>query len=59
MTIYVELTRELNRGRLRAVICSGQAVVLHRLAIMSKRSARPPSATRTLTAATTEGLQDM
>jgi len=36
MTIYVELTREFNRGRLRAVICSGQAVVLHRLAIMSK-----------------------
>lgn len=36
MTIYVELTREFNRGRLRAVICSGQAVVLHRIAIMSK-----------------------
>jgi hypothetical protein len=36
VTIYLELTREFNMGRLRAVICSGQAVVLHRLAIMSK-----------------------
>lgn len=36
MNIYLELTREFNAGRLRAVICSGQAVVLHRLAIMSK-----------------------
>lgn len=36
MTIYTELTREFNSGRLRAVICSGQAVVLHRVAIMSK-----------------------
>jgi hypothetical protein len=36
MTIYLDLTREFNKGRLRAVICSGQAVVLHRLAIMSK-----------------------
>jgi hypothetical protein len=36
MTIYVDLTREFNRGRFRAVICSDQAVVLHRLAIMSK-----------------------
>jgi hypothetical protein len=36
MTIYLDLTREFNRGRLRAVICSGQAVVLHRLAVTSK-----------------------
>lgn len=36
MTIYLDLTREFNEGRLRAIICSGQAVVLHRLAIMSK-----------------------
>ncbi|NOT31440.1 MAG: hypothetical protein HOP15_13415 [Planctomycetes bacterium] len=36
MNVYVDLTREFNAGRLRAVICSGQAVVLHRLAIMSK-----------------------
>jgi hypothetical protein len=36
LSIYVALTREFNAGRLRAVICSGQAVVLHRLAIMSK-----------------------
>mgnify|MGYP006928217469 CR=1 FL=1 len=36
MNIYLELTEEFNRGGLRAVICSGQAVVLHRLAIMSK-----------------------
>ncbi len=36
MTIYLSLTREFNAGRLRAVICSGQAAVLHRLAIASK-----------------------
>lgn len=34
--VYLDLTREFNDGRLRAVICSGQAVVLHRLAVMSK-----------------------
>lgn len=33
---YLELTEEFNRGRLRAVLSSGQAVVLYRLAIMSK-----------------------
>lgn len=33
---YLELTREFNRGRRRCLISSGQAVVLHRLAIMSK-----------------------
>ena len=33
---YLDLTKELNRGRLRALVSSGQAVVLHRLAIMSK-----------------------
>jgi hypothetical protein len=33
---YLELTRELNQGRLRALISSGQAVVVHRLAVMSK-----------------------
>ena len=36
MNIYVTLTKKFNQGRLRAIICSGQAVVLHRLAIMSK-----------------------
>lgn len=36
VNIYVRLTREFNEGRLRSVISSGQAVVLHRLAIMSK-----------------------
>ena len=36
MNIYLELTEDFNRGRQRAIICSGQAVVLHRLAIMSK-----------------------
>jgi hypothetical protein len=36
LTIYLKLTREFNAGRLRAVICSGQAAVLHRLAIASK-----------------------
>jgi hypothetical protein len=34
--VYLDLTEEFNRGRLRAVICSGQAVVLHRLAVASK-----------------------
>lgn len=34
--IYLELTGQFNEGRLRAIISSGQAVVLHRLAIMSK-----------------------
>ena len=36
MNVYIALTREFNDARLRAVICSGQAVVLHRLAVMSK-----------------------
>lgn len=36
MNIYLELTQQFNRGRLRAVLVGGQAVVLHRLAIMSK-----------------------
>lgn len=36
MNIYIQLTEEFNEGRLRAIICSGQAVVLHRLAVMSK-----------------------
>lgn len=36
MNIYVELTKQFNRGKLRTIICSGQAVVLHRLAVMSK-----------------------
>jgi len=33
---YVRLTNEFNEGRLRAILSSGQAVVLYRLAIMSK-----------------------
>jgi hypothetical protein len=36
VTIYLELTREFNAGGFRAVIASGQAAVLHRLAIASK-----------------------
>ena len=36
MNIYVELTHEFNDQKLRAVLSSGQAVVLHRLAVMSK-----------------------
>jgi hypothetical protein len=36
MNIYLELTQELNEGRLRSIICSGQAAVLHKLAVMSK-----------------------
>jgi hypothetical protein len=33
---YLALTAAFNRGRRRALVSSGQAVVLHRLAIMSK-----------------------
>jgi len=33
---YLQLTREFNAGATRAIICSGQAVVLHGLAVMSK-----------------------
>ncbi len=36
MSVYLELTECFNERRLRAVISSGQAVVLHRLAVMSK-----------------------
>lgn len=36
MNIYLDLTGTFNEGRLRAILSSGQAVVLHRLAIMSK-----------------------
>ena len=34
--IYQELTTAFNAGRLRAILSSGQAVVMHRLAVMSK-----------------------
>jgi hypothetical protein len=33
---YLELTRQFNQSRLRVLLSSGQAVVVHRLAIMSK-----------------------
>ncbi|MBI5852250.1 MAG: hypothetical protein HZB39_14645 [Planctomycetes bacterium] len=36
MSKYLDLTREFNAGRLRTILCSGQAVVLLRLAIASK-----------------------
>lgn len=36
MNIYTDLTNQFNDGSLRAILSSGQAVVLHRLAIMSK-----------------------
>jgi len=36
LKIYLRLTREFNAGRTRAILAGGQAVVLHRLAIMSK-----------------------
>ena len=36
MSIYVELTEAFNEGALRAVLSSGQAVVFHQLAVMSK-----------------------
>ena len=32
---YLDLTEAFNRGRRRALVSSGQAVVLHRLAILS------------------------
>ncbi len=34
--IYLQLTRKFNSGRVRAILAGGQAVILHRLAIMSK-----------------------
>jgi len=34
--IYQELTVAFNAGRLRSILSSGQAVVMHRLAVMSK-----------------------
>lgn len=34
--IYQDLTQSFNAGRLRAILSSGQAVVMHRLAVMSK-----------------------
>ncbi len=36
MNTYVDLTCEFNAGKRRAILGGGQAVVLHRLAIMSK-----------------------
>ena len=36
MSVYLSLTREFNAGRLRAILCSGQAVALLRLAVASK-----------------------
>ena len=36
MSIYLELTNEFNATAMRAILSSGQAVVLHRLAVMSK-----------------------
>ncbi len=36
MNIYLELTRQFNQGQVRAIVAGGQAVVLHRLALMSK-----------------------
>ncbi len=40
MSVYLELTSEFNAGRTRAIVCSGQAVVLLRLAIASKDGVR-------------------
>lgn len=34
--IYLDLTNKFNEGWLRAILSSGQAVVLHRLALASK-----------------------
>jgi hypothetical protein len=35
-SIYLDLTQAFNRGRIRTVISSGQAVVLHRITMQSK-----------------------
>lgn len=35
---YLALTREFNDGEIRAIICSGQAVVLHGLAVIGELS---------------------
>jgi len=34
--IYLDLTNEFNEGKLRAILSSGQAIVVHRLALASK-----------------------
>lgn len=34
--IYIELTRKFNSGKIRAIISSGQAVVLYKVSVMSK-----------------------
>jgi len=36
MNIYLELTEKFNKDRVRVILAGGQAVVLHRLAIMKK-----------------------
>ena len=36
MNIFLDLTRQFNHGQVRAILAGGQAVVLHRLAMMSK-----------------------
>ncbi len=36
MSTHIDLTGEFNAGGLRAVLCGDQAVVLHRLAVMSR-----------------------
>jgi hypothetical protein len=36
VNVYQELTAVFNTGRLRAILSSGQAVVMHRVAVMSK-----------------------
>ena len=36
MNVYLGLTHKFNRRRARAILAGGQAVVLHRLAMMSK-----------------------
>lgn len=35
-TIFRRLSQAFNDGRKRAILCGGQAVVMHRLAVMSK-----------------------
>ena len=41
MNIYLRFTQQFNHGRLRAILSGGQAVVLHRLAMMSKDGVLP------------------
>jgi len=56
VNIYVDLTNEFNTGELRAILSSGQAVVLHELAVMSKAGDWILREAHTVIAALAEGV---